>query len=159
MCELKRISIYNLVKLEDLETITLPSTSLYHISDDPHLMKLTPRVPETALSHFENTRIPRICFGRSIQGCLTAIYQESTRHLVYVYQPDPRYHETLKCYNAFEAVADAYRTGEVWCTESVKLIPIAILTNIQVVGRSRDPKKTYSSSYYKHAYTAHYYHN
>lgn len=156
--ELKRVSLYNLVKLKDLEVKTFPATSLYHISADPHLMKLIPRVPETALASFENTLIPRICFGQSIQGCLTSIYQEATKKFIYVYQPDPRKYTELVCHIPFEAVGDAYRTKEVWYTRPVNVIPIAILTDIQLIGRFNDPKKSYNSSYYKHAYTAHYYH-
>lgn len=47
---------------------------IYHLSKDPNLKILTPRVPEIAKEGVEDKITPRICFSNSINGCLNALY-------------------------------------------------------------------------------------
>lgn len=46
---------------------------MYHLSDDPNLTKLTPKIPETAIDGLEDKTIPRISFGATINGCLNGL--------------------------------------------------------------------------------------
>lgn len=152
--------IYNSISIKDLDSKKFKPSELYHVSDNPHLSLLNPRIPETASSHYENTVIPRVCFATSIQGCLTSIYQENSRKLIYVYQPDThRYTTQLRCTLPYEAVCDANLTGEVWYLKPIYVMPIGILTNIQPTGMTPLEKETsYTDVYYKHTYDIHYYH-
>lgn len=46
---------------------------LYHLSENPNLKLLEPRVPQSAVPAYEDTETPRICFSNSINGALQAL--------------------------------------------------------------------------------------
>lgn len=46
---------------------------LYHLSENPYLTKLTPRLPDGAIPGAEEMETPRVSFSTSINGCLLAI--------------------------------------------------------------------------------------
>lgn len=46
---------------------------IYHLSKNPNLHILTPRIPEKAIEGIEDTTTPRVCFSTSINGCLNAL--------------------------------------------------------------------------------------
>lgn len=46
---------------------------LYHLSWDPYLTKLTPRIPAAAHAETENVTTPRISMAPTIDGCLRAL--------------------------------------------------------------------------------------
>lgn len=46
---------------------------IYHLSENPNLHILTPKVPDSAVDSFEDTTTLRVCFSTSINGCLNAL--------------------------------------------------------------------------------------
>lgn len=92
--------------------------TLYHLSQDPTLSKLTPRVPECAVPCYEDCETPRVCFAPTIAGCLSAL--QSTDSEYYVYTPAQ---EDLDFYTpSTQEVIDSSLTGEVWIFQDVDLI-------------------------------------
>lgn len=87
---------------------------LYHLSRDPNLTILTPRIPETAVAFNEDVSIPRVCFSPTIKGCLSALQDIGTEY--YVYTP---VNQKLKGYSCRSRVIDAPITGERWVKKDV----------------------------------------
>ena len=46
---------------------------LYHLSKDPNLNILTPRISKTIIEGIEDNTTPRVSFSTSINGCLNAL--------------------------------------------------------------------------------------
>lgn len=46
---------------------------IYHLSKDPNIRIMTPRVPHFLANGLEDETTPRICFSTSINGCLNAL--------------------------------------------------------------------------------------
>lgn len=46
---------------------------IYHLSKDPNIRIMTPRIPHFTATGFEDENTPRICFSTSINGCLNAL--------------------------------------------------------------------------------------
>lgn len=87
---------------------------LYHLSTDPNLTFLTPRIPKTAVPYNENVSIPRVCFAPTIEGCLSALGDIDMEY--YVYTP---VNQKLKGYSCRSYVCDAPATGERWFRKPV----------------------------------------
>ena len=90
--------------------------NLFHLSPIPNLTVLNPRVPETAIGGYEDTKQKRVCFSTSIKRCLTALSDCNGQYYVYVpvnqhkaYSPTPT------------EVVDVSETNEKWITRSVKV--------------------------------------
>lgn len=87
---------------------------LYHLSCNPNLTILTPRIPEQAVPWNENMSIPRVCFAPTIEGCLSALQDIDAEY--YVYTP---VNQKLKGYSCKSYVIDAPITGERWVKKDV----------------------------------------
>ena len=90
--------------------------NLFHLSPTPNLTILNPRVPETAIGGYEDTKQKRVCFSTSIKRCLTALTDCNGQYYVYVpvnqhkaYSPTPT------------EVVDVSETNEKWITRPVKV--------------------------------------
>ena len=90
--------------------------NLFHLSPTPNLTILNPRVPETAISDYEDTKQKRVCFSTSIKRCLTALSDCNGQYYVYIpvnqhkaYSPTPT------------EVVDVSETNEKWITRPVKV--------------------------------------
>ena len=90
--------------------------NLFHLSHTPNLTILNPRVPETAIGGYEDTKQKRVCFSTSIKRCLTALSDCNGQYYVYVpvnqhkaYSPTPT------------EVVDVSETNEKWITRPVKV--------------------------------------
>jgi len=86
------------------------------LSPTPNLTILNPRVPETAIGGYEDTKQKRVCFSTSIKRCLTALSDCNGQYYVYVpvnqhkaYSPTPT------------EVVDVSETNEKWITRPVKV--------------------------------------
>ena len=90
--------------------------NLFHLSPTPNLTILNPRVPETAIGGYEDTKQKRVCFSTSIKRCLTALSDCDGQYYVYIpvnqhkaYSPTPT------------EVVDVSETNEKWITRPVKV--------------------------------------
>ena len=90
--------------------------NLFHLSPTPNLTILNPKVPETAIGGYEDTKQKRVCFSTSIKRCLTALSDCNGQYYVYVpvnqheaYSPTPT------------EVVDVSETNEKWITRPVKV--------------------------------------
>lgn len=90
--------------------------NLFHLSPTPNLTILNPRVPETAIGGYEDTKQKRVCFSTSIKRCLTALSDCNGQYYVYIpvnqhkaYSPTPT------------EVVDVSETKEKWITRPVKV--------------------------------------
>ena len=90
--------------------------NLFHLSPTPNLTILNPKVPETAIGGYEDTKQKRVCFSTSIKRCLTALTDCNGQYYVYVpvnqhkaYSPTPT------------EVVDVSETNEKWITRPVKV--------------------------------------
>lgn len=90
--------------------------NLFHLSSTPNLTILNPRVPETAIGGYEDTKQKRVCFSTSIKRCLTALSDCNGQYYVYIpvnqhkaYSPTPT------------EVVDVSETNEKWITRPVKV--------------------------------------
>ena len=90
--------------------------NLFHLSPIPNLTVLNPRVPETAIGGYEDTKQKRVCFSTSIKRCLTALSDCNGQYYVYIpvnqhkaYSPTPT------------EVVDVSETNEKWITRPVKV--------------------------------------
>ena len=90
--------------------------NLFHLSPTPNLTILNPKVPETAIGGYEDTKQKRVCFSTSIKRCLTALSDCDGQYYVYIpvnqhkaYSPTPT------------EVVDVSETNEKWITRPVKV--------------------------------------
>ena len=90
--------------------------NLFHLSPTPNLTILNPRVPETAIGGYEDTKQKRVCFSTSIKRCLTALSDCNGQY--YVYVPVNQH----KAYSPTSTeVVDVSETNEKWITRPVKV--------------------------------------
>lgn len=92
---------------------------LYHLSQNGYLSTLNPMVPECAVLAYEDCETERVCFCKTIAGCLAALQDSGGDFYVYV----PK-HDIPIIKPRPEQVIDAKYTGEVWCLEPVDVICI-----------------------------------
>lgn len=91
----------------------------YHLSTNPELTELTPRVPECAVGINEDITTARICFAPTIEGCLSALQTLDGYFYVYCITDEDK---TIEIYHpASEEVCDQKITGEVWVLKPVKV--------------------------------------
>ena len=91
---------------------------LYHLSTNKNLNILTPRIPECAISTYENTSMKRVCFSDYIGGCLSALQGIPTKYYVYVpynFQNENIYYPTEN------DVRDAKYTREIWYLNEINV--------------------------------------
>lgn len=98
---------------------------LYHISKNPNLSVLIPRVPNNYITRLaiENANTGRVCFAPTIKDCISAI-DSSPGELYYVYTAtgvDPKYIHKPKR----SEVPDVKYTNEVWYLKPVNVKRIA----------------------------------
>ena len=97
----------------------------YHLSVDGTLTVLTPKIPECAVSIYENVDTKRVCFADTIEGCLSALQDGPKDYYVYIpmMNLDDKniYHPTV------EDVRDAKYTGEIWVLDEVKVKCIGMI--------------------------------
>lgn len=86
---------------------------------------LTPRIPECAVSIYEDTSTKRICFSDYIEGCLSALQDMPRRYYVYVPQDDIQDENIY--YPTVDDVRDAKYTHEVWVLHEVKVKCIGVI--------------------------------
>lgn len=92
---------------------------LYHLSKNQYLTTLNPQIPECAVLAYEDCDIERVCFCKTIAGCLAALQDNGGDYYVYVPIKDI---EVVK--PKPEQVIDAKYTGEVWSLNPVDVICI-----------------------------------
>ena len=126
---------YLLKKLNQVRLIAQPL--LYHISPDPNLTVLEPRLPNYLLgdeakeAEFEDLKTKRVCFATTIDGCLLGIQineKKVFKDLPYVdwwlYLPEVD-SKTKTVSNKElidrQLVFDAHITGEWWITNPIKV--------------------------------------
>lgn len=90
--------------------------STINMNDD----RLTPRIPSNYFTknNYEENKTPRVCFAKTIDGCLMGLSKNLTDKEFYVHVPDPDgyynvYNPTIK------EVPDCKITGEVWIKKPV----------------------------------------
>lgn len=106
---------------------------LYHLSCNPNLTILTPKIPETAVAFNEDVSIPRVCFSPTIKGCLSAL--QSIDEEYYVYTP---VNQKLKGYSCKTHVIDAVITGERWIKKPVQVKKIGKIKPVFIgIGEKR----------------------
>ena len=98
---------------------------LYHLSEHKNLTLLTPRIPECAVSIYEDTVTKRVCFSDSIEGCLSALQDIPRKY--YVYTPQELIQQNDLYYPTVNEVRDAKYTHEVWILQEVKVKLIGII--------------------------------
>jgi hypothetical protein len=93
---------------------------LYHISKNPNLSVMIPRVPENSFTQtgLEDGKTKRICFAQTIDACIAAIGSARFGDIYFVYSPvsvDPKAVYKPKP----SEVPDAKYTHEVWYLKPV----------------------------------------
>lgn len=109
----------------------------YHLSTDANLQVLTPHIPETAVAIYEDVQTKRICFAKTISGCLSAL--QSIPEDYYVYIPDKKINVIIPTY---EQVRDAKVTGEIWVLEET---PVKCIGKIRSYDWERTKKYYYNN--------------
>ena len=132
--------------LEDnifMESMKNNNNKLYFLStinmnDD----RLTPRIPSNYFTknNYEENKTPRVCFAKTIDGCLMGLSKNLTDKEFYVHVPDPDgyynvYNPTIK------EVPDCKITGEVWIKKPVDLKCIGKIKVLKDTGEAGIPFK------------------
>lgn len=94
----------------------------YHLSQISDLVELEPKIPECAVSMFENTTIKRVCFSDFIGGCLSALQDLPRKYYVYIPVNEENMYKP-----SVDEVRDAKYTHEFWCLNKVKVKCIGII--------------------------------
>ena len=112
--------------------------STINMNDD----KLTPRIPSNYFTknNYEENKTPRVCFAKTIDGCLMGLSKNLTDKEFYVHVPDPDgyynvYNPTIK------EVPDCKITGEVWIKKPVDLKCIGKIKVLKDTGEVGIPFK------------------
>ena len=88
----------------------------FHLSCNPNLKILTPKIPECAIPERENVITPRICFSDSISKCLSALQSIPCEY--YVYTPT----DDIELYSpTVDEVRDVKIHSEKWCLTEVEV--------------------------------------
>lgn len=101
---------------------------LYHISENPNLTVMTPRIPSNKLvkAGYENGTIGRVCFAPTIDYAIAAAPRGKAGELLYVYIPtsvdkSAIYHPTP------QEVPDVTYTHEVWYLKPVTVKKVCVI--------------------------------
>lgn len=112
--------------------------STINMNDD----RLTPRIPSNYFTknNYEENKTPRVCFAKTIDGCLMGLSKNLTDKEFYVHVPDPDgyynvYNPTIK------EVPDCKITGEVWIKKPVDLKCIGKIKVLKDTGEAGIPFK------------------
>jgi hypothetical protein len=106
--------------------------SPYELNDISGRIELVPRIPRTRLPG-EDGHTPRVCFSKSINGCLNSISHDTLFYgksawPYFVYAPvsysASAYTPSEQLYNK---IPDAYITDEIWITEPVEVRLIGVI--------------------------------
>jgi hypothetical protein len=106
--------------------------SPYELTGGYGRIELVPRIPRTRLPG-EDGHTPRVCFSKTINGCLNSISQDllffgKTAWPYFVYSPvaysDSSYTPSEQLYHK---IPDAYITEEIWITEPVEVKLIGVI--------------------------------
>ena len=131
---------------------------LYHLSTDPNLSVMVPRVPNNRLVRAgkENGTIPRICFASSISSALAAAPPARTGIILYVYSPTS-INRAAVYKPSTQEVPDSRHTHEVWYLEptTVKKIGAIIVGDIiraKYWGTKEEREGHYDLEWYKYKY-------
>lgn len=96
---------------------------LYHLSTNPNIKRLMPKIPSCAVGQYENLTAKRICFSDSIENCLSAL--QDIPNKFYVYTPIK---ENIATYTpTVNEVIDAKIHHEVWSFKAVNVKCIGII--------------------------------
>lgn len=116
------------------KVITRDKKRLFHISENPNIGSLDPRVPRNFLvdKGYEDSKTQRVCFASTIDGCLRAMSANIKGKTFYVYNPE----EDQEVYiPTKEEVPDCRATGEVWVLNHVRLNRIGEIKVGEAKGR------------------------
>lgn len=116
------------------KVITRDKKRLFHISENPNIGSLEPRVPRNFLvdKGYEDSKTQRVCFASTIDGCLRAMSANIKGKTFYVYNPE----EDQEVYiPTKEEVPDCRATGEVWVLNHVRLNRIGEIKVGEAKGR------------------------
>lgn len=133
-----------------IDSKKLRKMTLYHISTNPDLHYLEPRIPTSRLKT-ENAATKRICFASSIDGCLRAIPSSARKGEFYVYTPIIE-DDTIGFLPSKVQVSDIKYTNEVWILSNIKVKKIRTITltgpstNVPVPSPSDKPNITQDGS-------------
>lgn len=111
----------------------LRGMKLYHISPNPNMTEMSPRVPDSRLS-YENAVTKRVCFAPDIPNCIAAIPPKRRSGIMYVYTPIIT-DDTFGFRPQKVQVSDVGITGEIWICTDVKL------KKIGTINLDGDPKE------------------
>lgn len=110
----------------------LKTMNLYHLSKNPNLKTIEPRIPSTAAFE-ENKATKRISFATSIDGCLKAVpFTPTNKTKLYVYTPIIE-KSTVGLLPTRIQVFDVNKTNEVWIMSPIKLRLIATIEIVDAV--------------------------
>lgn len=113
---------------ESVLEVSLESYPYYHVSKDPNLSIMEPRLPQTSRKYID-TKKPRVHFARSIQQALMSLGRNLTDEEFFVYVP---VNNSIKVFTPFiNQVPEIKVTGEVWFTQPVA---VRCLGKIKVSG-------------------------
>lgn len=116
------------------KVITRDKKRLFHISENPNIGSLEPRIPRNFLvdKGYEDSKTQRVCFASTIDGCLRAMSANIKGKTFYVYNPE----EDQEVYiPTKEEVPDCRATGEVWVLNHVRLNRIGEIKVGEAKGR------------------------
>lgn len=102
--------------------------NLFHLSKDPNLKTMIPRVPNNRLvrSGKEDGKTPRVCFSKSIHSALASAPPARTGSVLYVYSPTSIDKSAL--YKpSLSQVPDSGFTHEVWYLKPVTVKKVGII--------------------------------
>lgn len=101
---------------------------LYHISENPNLTVMTPRIPQNRLvsKGYENGTIGRVCFAPTIADCISAAPRGKAGEVLYIYlaqgvNPEYIYKPTIN------DVPDSKYTHEIWYLKPVNVKRVGVI--------------------------------
>lgn len=132
---------------------------LYHLSSDPKLTSLEPRVPRDVANRknaFEDSSVKRVSFADSIDGCILGLQlneSDFVDHKVRLFVYSPIITNETKIVsndtiNSKKLVFDSHISKEWWILNPVKVEPVGIIeisdNNFEIINykplRVGDPK-------------------
>ena len=130
--------------------------NLFHLSPDPNLKLMVPRVPNNRLVRTgkEDGVTPRICFANSINSALAASPPARTGRVLYVYTPTQI--DKAAIYKPTPSqVPDVRHTHEVWYTKPTQVKKIGAIIIGDVIrgkywGTKEEREGHYDLEWYKY---------
>lgn len=101
---------------------------LYHVSENPNLSLMTPRVPVNKLTKkgYENSTTGRISFAPTIGDCISAAPRGKAGEILYVYTPTS-INKSAVYHPKPSEVPDAKYSHEVWYLEPTTVKKVAVI--------------------------------